>query len=163
MALRLATQQGKDLSSKSTTPWDAYGTADRRYVYTYPAKKALAAVKAKLRALSRMDRNQPLAVLLHQLNQVLRGWTSYFKHGASKRTFNYLRAFVWRRVVCWLRHKHPRASWRWLRRRYLPRWWPTHGEVMLVNPGAVVVSRYRYRGRIPSPWAQPRLIIREPR
>jgi RNA-directed DNA polymerase len=137
---------------------------DRRYVYTYPAKKALAAVKAKLRALSRMDRNQPLAVLLHQLNQVLRGWTSYFKHGASKRTFNYLRAFVWRRVVCWLRHKHPRANWRWLRRRYLLGWWPTHGEVMLVNPGAVVVSRYRYRGRIPSPWVQqPRLIIRESR
>src|SRR5215216_7119402 len=45
----------------------------KRYIYTYPAKKALAAVKAKLRALSRQDRNQPLAVLLHQLNQVLRG------------------------------------------------------------------------------------------
>src|SRR6266545_279534 len=55
----------------------------KRHVYTYPAKKALAAVKAKLRALSRQDRNQPLAVLLHQLNQVLRGWTSYFKHGVS--------------------------------------------------------------------------------
>jgi RNA-directed DNA polymerase len=76
----------------------------------------------------------------------------------SKATFNYLRAFVWRRVVCWLRHKHPRASWKWLRRHYLPRWWPTDGEVTLVNPGAVVVSRYRYRaGRIPTPWTeQPR-------
>jgi RNA-directed DNA polymerase len=127
----------------------------KRHVYTYPAKKALAAVKAKIRALSRQDRNQPLAVLLHQLNQVLRGWTRYFKHGVSKATFNYLRAFVWRRVVCWLRHKHPRASWEWLRRRYLPRWWPTDGEVTLVNPGAVVVTRYRYRAdRIPSPWAE---------
>jgi RNA-directed DNA polymerase len=134
----------------------------KRHVYTYPAKKALAAVKAKLRALSRQDRNQPLAVLLHQLNQVLRGWTSYFKHGVSKATFNYLRAFAWRRVVCWLRHKHPRASWKWLRRRYLPRWWPTDGEVTLVNPGAVVVSRYRYRaGRIPTPWTeQPRPITK---
>jgi RNA-directed DNA polymerase len=127
----------------------------KRHVYTYPAKKALAAVKAKLRALSRQDRNQPLAVLLHQLNQVLRGWTSYFKHGVSKATFSYLRAFVWQRVVCWLRHKHPRASWKWLRRRYLPGWWPTDGEVTLVNPGAVVVSRYRYRAdRIPSPWTE---------
>jgi RNA-directed DNA polymerase len=127
----------------------------KRYIYTYPAKKALAAVKAKLRALSRQDRNQPLAVLLHQLNRVLRGWTSYFKHGVSKATFNYLRAFVWRRVVCWLRHKHPRATWKWLRRRYLPRWWPSDGEVTLVNPGAVVVSRYRYRaGRILTPWTE---------
>jgi RNA-directed DNA polymerase len=127
----------------------------KRHIYTYPARKAVAAVKAKLRALSRKDRNQPLAVLLHQLNQVLRGWTSYFKHGVSKATFGYLRAFVWQRVVCWLRHKHPRASWKWLRRRYLPGWWPTDGEVTLVNPGAVVVSRYRYRAdRIPSPWTE---------
>jgi RNA-directed DNA polymerase len=127
----------------------------KRHVYTYPAKKALAAVKAKIRALSRQNRNQPLAVLLHQLNRVLRGWTSYFKHGVSKATFSYLRAFVWRRVVCWLRHKHPRANWKWLRRRYLPGWWPTDGEVTLVNPGAVVVTRYRYRAdRIPSPWAE---------
>jgi RNA-directed DNA polymerase len=133
----------------------------KRYVYTYPSKHALAAVKATIRALSRQDRNQPLAVLLHQLNRVLRGWTSYFKHGVSKATFSYLRAFVWRRVVCWLRHKHPQASWTWLRRRYLPGWWPTDGEVTLVNPGAVAVSRYRYRaGRIPSPWTeQPQPII----
>jgi RNA-directed DNA polymerase len=131
------------------------GTA-KRYVYTYPARKALAAVKAKLRALSRQDRNQPLAVLLHRLNLVLRGWTSYFKHGVSKRTFSYLRAFVWRRVACWLRRKHPHASWRWLRRHYLPRWWPTDGEVTLVDPSAVAVTRYRYRAaRIPSPWTEP--------
>ena len=129
------------------------GTA-KRYVYTYPAKKALATVKVKLRALSRQDRDQPLAVLLHRLNQVLRGWTSYFKHGVSKRTFSYLRAFTWRRVARWLRRKHARANWQWLRRRYLPRWWPTDGEVTLVDPSAVTVSRYRYRAaNIPSPWA----------
>jgi RNA-directed DNA polymerase len=87
------------------------------------------------------------------LNPVLRGWTAYFRHGVSKATFNYLRAFVWRRVVCWLRHKHRRANWRQLRRRSLPGWWPMEGEVTLFNPGAVAVSRYRTRGgRIPLPW-----------
>ena len=127
--------------------------AGKRYVYTYPAKQALAVVKARVRALTRQNRNQPLAILLHQLNWVLRGWTSYFRHGVSKATFGYLRAFTWRRVVCWLRHKHPRQSWKQLRRRYLPGWWPTDGDVQLHNPGAVVVSRYRYRAaRIPSPW-----------
>ena len=126
---------------------------DRRFVYTYPSKTALATVKAKVRALTRGATDLSLAILLHRLNPVLRGWTAYFRHGVSKRTFNYLRAFVWRRVVCWLRHKHRRANWKQLRRRSLPGWWPTEGEVTLFNPGAVVVSRYRYRGRsIPSPW-----------
>ena len=127
----------------------------RHHVYTYPTKAALATVKAKVRTLTRGATDQSLAVLLHRLNPVLRGWTAYFRHGVSKATFNYLRAFVWRRVVTWLRHKHLRASWKQLRRHYLPGWWPTEDEVRLFDPGAVTVSRYRYRGgRIPSPWAE---------
>ena len=66
-----------------------------------------------------------LTSLLHRLNPVLRGWTAYFRHGMSKATFSYLRAFVWRRVICWLRHKSSRANWKQLRRRYLSGgWWP---------------------------------------
>jgi len=133
------------------------GTA-QRYVYTYPSKSALAAVKAKIRALTQGATNQPFDVLLHRLNPVLRGWTNYFRHGVSGRTFSYLRAFTWQRVVCWLRHKHRRANWRWLRRRYLPGWWPALGGVALCNPSAVRIVRYRYRAaRIRSPWSMDRL------
>lgn len=127
----------------------------QRFVYTYPTKTALATVKAKVRTLTRGATGLSLSILLHRLNSVLRGWTAYFRHGVSTRTFSYLRAFVWRRVVCWLRHKHLRANWRQLRRHSLPGWWPTEGEVTLFNPSAVTVSRYRYRGtNIPSPWAE---------
>ena len=98
--------------------------------------------------------NQPLAVLCYRLAPVLRGWTNYFRHGVSKSTFDYVREFTWRRVICWLRHKHPHANWKWLRRRYLPGWWPTDGEVVLFDIGKVTVSRYRYRRHhIPTPWS----------
>jgi RNA-directed DNA polymerase len=126
----------------------------KRLVYTYPSKAALAAVKGKVRTMTQGTTSQPLHLLLHRLNPVLRGWATYFRYGVSKATFNYLRAFVWRRVVGWLRHKHRQRNWAWLRRHHLPGWWPTDGEVVLFNPGAVPVSRYRYRAnRIPSPWA----------
>jgi len=122
-------------------------------IYTYPSKSALASVKGKVRSLTQGATNQSLQVLIHRLNPVLRGWTTYFRHGVSSRTFGYLRAFTWRRVVTWLRHKHRRSNWQWLRQHYLPGWWPTEDEVVLFNPGAVAVTRYRYRGnRIPSPW-----------
>src|SRR4029450_3135023 len=49
----------------------------KRYVYTYPSRKALAAVKAKVRAITGQTTNQPLAVVLHRLNWVLRGWANY--------------------------------------------------------------------------------------
>jgi RNA-directed DNA polymerase len=130
------------------------GTA-KRYIYTYPSKKALAAIVGKVRTLSHQDVNLPLAALLHSLNPVLRGWTTYFRPGVSSVTFQYLRGFVWRRVMGWLHRKHRRATWSQLRRRYCPDgWWPAEGEVTLFNPGAVRTTRYRYRGAaIPSPWA----------
>ncbi|MDF3292713.1 group II intron reverse transcriptase/maturase [Streptomyces silvisoli] len=127
----------------------------KQYVYTYPAKKALAAITAKVKMACRMSVNRPLAALLHQLSQMLRGWTTYFRPGVSSAAFNYLRAVVWRLVLAWLRRKHPKANWKELRRRYCDgRWWPHDGEVKLFNPAKVRTTRYRYRGTtIPTPWA----------
>jgi RNA-directed DNA polymerase len=137
---------------------------DRRpHVYTYPSKRSLAAVMAKVKQITRSDYNQPLGQLLHRLNPVLRGWCAYFQSGVSSRTFNYLRAYTWRRVVRWLRRKHRKASWRWLRRRYLPGWWPTHGTTVLFDPGGVRTTRYHYRAKnIPRPWQDDKLVLREP-
>jgi len=64
--------------------------SDKRFVYTWPSKKALASIKAKVKAITRQGTNQPLASLLRQLNLALRGWTAYFCHGVSKATFGYL-------------------------------------------------------------------------
>jgi RNA-directed DNA polymerase len=127
---------------------------EKRFIYTYPSKKALASIKARVRAISKQGRNQPLSKLLRQLNLVLRGWTNYHRHGVSKATFGYLRHFTWLRVVRWLRRKHPRANWTYLRRRYSPGGWPSDGGVDLFNPQAVAITRYRYRGSsIPTPWS----------
>jgi RNA-directed DNA polymerase len=127
---------------------------NKHYVYTYPARKAVRSVTAKVKTLCRQNINLPLEVLLHRLNSLLRGWTTYFRPGVSSATFSYLRAFTWRQVISWLRRKHPRMNWKELRRRFLGGgWWPTTGEVVLFNPAAVATTRYRYRGnKIPSPW-----------
>ena len=130
--------------------------AVQRHVYTYPTRAALAAIKGRVRALTQGATNQSLSVLLHRLNPVLRGWTAYFRHGVSAKTFAYLEAFTWRRVWCWLRHKHRRGSWKELRRRYQAQQRLGQDGVMLFNPAAVKIVRYRYRGaNIPSPWATP--------
>lgn len=127
----------------------------KQYVYTYPAKKALAAITDKVKMTCRMSVNRPLAALLHQLSSMLRGWTAYFRPGVSSAAFAYLRAVVWRLVFRWLRRKHPKTNWKELRRRYCDGgWWPHDGEVKLFNPAKVRTTRYRYRGTaIPTPWA----------
>ena len=128
---------------------------DKSFVYTYPSKKAVRAVTGKVRALSRLNKNLPLEVLLHTLNPVLRGWCAYFQPGVSSATFRFLRAFAWRRVIGWLRRKHLRMNWKRLRQRYCHGgWWPSDGNVALFDPGRMRTTRYRYRGAaIPTPWA----------
>jgi RNA-directed DNA polymerase len=130
------------------------GTATKRYVYTYPSKRSVLRIVDKVRQRSRFGPDVPYDTLLYRLSSILRGWANYFKHGVSYATFEYLRAYTWRRVIGWLRDKHPRNTWKQLRRRYLAGgWWPTDGKVMLFNPTSVRTVRYRYRGSdIPSPW-----------
>lgn len=129
--------------------------SNKRFVYTWPSKKAFASIKAKVKTISRRSTNEPLSRVLTHLNMVLRGWTNYFRHGVSKATFQYLSHFSWARVVGWLRRKHRQANWRFLRRRYLQNgWWPEQDGVALFECGAVLVTRYRYRGaKIPTPWS----------
>jgi RNA-directed DNA polymerase len=128
--------------------------ATKRYTYTWPSKAALVSIKAKVKAITRGATDLPLAVVLHRLRSVLRGWANYFRHGVSSATFSYLDAYTWRRVAIWLRHKYPHASWKQLHRRYrIFRPGPMDGEVTLFRSKAVGIVRYRYRGaRIPSPW-----------
>jgi RNA-directed DNA polymerase len=125
----------------------------KRVVYTYPSKKALASIVGRVRALTRRSSHPTLAVLLRQLNPVLRGWCTYFRHGVSKATFGYLDQYTWHRVVRWIRKRHNRAKWDALLRRYLPGWRPVEDGVVLFQPQTVPVSRYRYRAdNIPTPW-----------
>jgi len=130
--------------------------SNKAFVYTWPSRKSLTSIMAKVKAITRQGTNQPLSDLLRQLNGVLRGWTNYFRHGVSKDTFAYLHQFTWLRIVRWLRRKHLRANWEWLRRHYLATaWWPEHDGEALFDCRAVPVTRYRYQGAtIPSPWAE---------
>jgi RNA-directed DNA polymerase len=132
------------------------GRADKRAVYTYPSKQALASVTDKVRSLTRRHKHRTLADLLRRLNPVLRGWCTYFRHGVSAHTFGYVDHFAFWRIVGWLRKRHVGLHWGALRRRFLPRWEIRGGDTELFRPRAVPIVRYRYRGaRIPTPWASP--------
>lgn len=125
----------------------------KRIVYTYPSRKALLSITAKVRSLTWRSKFRSLVDLLHELNPVLRGWCNYFRHGVSYRTFAYLDEFSWRRVWWWLRKRHPRVSTKQLRRRFCQGWTPAEDGTKLFSPQTVSVTRYRWRStHIPTPW-----------
>jgi RNA-directed DNA polymerase len=128
----------------------------KKTVYTYPSKKALLSIMAKVRALTNRSRHLTLEALLRQLNPVLRGWCTYFQHGVSKATFHYLDAYVWRRVTAWLRKRHLGITWKELYRKYLtgrPGNRPAEKGIVMFDTTQVEVTRYRWRANnIPTPW-----------
>jgi RNA-directed DNA polymerase len=122
-------------------------------IYTYPSRRSLEQVKDRVRELTASDTtNLALAEILYPLNTVLRGWAAYFRFGSSKRTFSYLGHFAWRRVIRWIKRKHPSWGWKDLQRSF-PDWEVRDGGLTLYNPERMPVERYRYRGqRIAHPW-----------
>lgn len=139
------------------------GRHGRRVIHTYPSKRALASVKAKVRQITKhTGPDQAPDQLLQRVNRVLRGWCNYFRHGVSSRTFAYLRHYAYWRVAGWLRRRHRKRNWSWLRRTYLTERWPAHNGVELFNPVALGTSRYRYRGaKIPLPWTAGYIALRD--
>ena len=59
------------------------------YVYTRPSRKAIQAIKDKVKAKTyRSTRHMDLDELIPSLNRSLAGWANYFRHGVSKAVFS---------------------------------------------------------------------------
>ena len=125
--------------------------------YSFPSERSFRDIKHRIKELTgRSNIGLSLDELVHALNPILRGWTNYHRHAASKRCFSYLDHYLWWRMMLWLRKTHPRLTWKQIKRRYWGRRWTSPDGTRLYWPGEVPVTRYRYRGhRIPTPWTVP--------
>ena len=125
------------------------------FVYTLPSKKAIASIKARVKAMTyRATLHREPGYVMEYLGRVLRGWANYFRHGVSKATFSAIDSYTWERITRWLRVKH-RIGWPELRRRFcLPGTWRLAVDgIRFTGAASVPVVRYRYRGyRIATPW-----------
>src|SRR5215217_8530527 len=66
---------------------------------SFVAKRPIRSVRDKIRALTPKTSQQDLGAVLIRINQIMRGWTNYFKHAVAQRTFSHLQAFTWWRIV----------------------------------------------------------------
>jgi len=131
----------------------------KHYVYTKPSRKAIQAIKDKLKAKTyRSTRHMALDELITSLNRLLAGWASYFRYAVSKAVFGAIDGFAWGRIMRWLRRKYKRGRNRTgmteLRRRFCDKGWQfAWNGVAYTGASSVTVRRYRYRGnQIPTPW-----------
>ena len=133
------------------------------YVYTKPSKKAIQAIKDKVRTKTyRSTRHMGLDELITSLNRSLAGWANYFRHGVSKAVFSDVDSHAWHRLMRWIRAKYKHGNHRIgmpeLRRRFCDQGWRfACNGVVFTGASSVAVTRYRYRGStIPTPWTPAR-------
>ncbi|MGH3942680.1 MAG: group II intron maturase-specific domain-containing protein, partial [Pseudonocardiaceae bacterium] len=130
----------------------------KHYVYTTPSRTAIQKVKDTVKAKTYSStRNQDLKELIRSLNQTLRGWANYFRHGVSKAVFRAVDQHAWHRLRRWTRAKYKdkhRLGMAQFRRRFCDHGWRiAHQGAVFTGASRVPVTRYRYRGStIATPW-----------
>lgn len=150
--------EGFDFLGHSIRRQRKRGTS-KYYVYTKPSKKAIQAIKDKVKVKTyRATRHQDLDKLITSLNQMLAGWARHFRYGTAKAIFSAIDSHAWGRLMRWIRAKYQgkksRLGMRQMRRRFCDKGWRfAHNGVVFTGASNVSVTRYRYRGsKIPTPW-----------
>lgn len=118
--------------------------------YYYPAPKAMASVKRRIREIAHTGQHWEFPILIqHRINPLLRGWGSYFKTGNSRKYFRTIDNYtVW--VLCiMLRKKHKKRSKGW--RDHPPSWFYRYHRMVQLNRMVVVGDTARRYGRAVQP------------
>lgn len=113
--------------------------------YYYPAPKAMASVKKKVREVVRVGQHRDLPILIkEEVNPILRGWGNYFKTGNSRMHFKSIANYTIYTLCIMLRKKHKKRTKGW--RDHPPSWfYDFHGLFRLnglVVTGSGDTSRY---------------------
>lgn len=88
---------------------DRFGR-DHRYLHVAPSQKAQARARERLRELVNRRRNfVPIAEIVGEVNQWIRGWGCYFRHGHPSSVFQRLNGYVTLRLQRHLQRRSQRS------------------------------------------------------
>lgn len=89
----------------------------RFYLQKWPSPRAMASIRAKVRDRTpRGYAGRDLAIVVEELNPVLRGWGAYYRYGNSSRKFNAVDNYVHERLARLASVKHGLSGRNWTTR-----------------------------------------------
>lgn len=86
---------------------DLYG-GSRRYLNTFPAKKAVARHREKLRSVTRSGYKRTICDTIEAVNDINRGWKNYFQLGYPRKCFRGINMFTLNRFKVFIRRRSQR-------------------------------------------------------
>lgn len=105
------------------------------FLNRWPSQESMVRVREKIRRITSYRRRIRNAhELIPQLNQLLRGWSNYFKSGNAARKFSQVEKYVWQRLVIFQsRRKQLKRPHQQMKYRYTYDWFQILGIYRLVG------------------------------
>ena len=91
----------------------------RRIVFlSRPSKASVKSFKKQMTIEWKKSLSWETKRVIENLNPKIKGWCNYFKCGASKKTFNSLEDWMYKRQVRFVQRRHPNKYWWWRKKQY---------------------------------------------
>lgn len=103
---------------------DFLGQNVRKYrgkFLTMPSRDSVKRFLGKVREIIRAHRGRTSGALVLWLNHLIRGWSNYHRHAASKKTFTKLDHAIFHLLFRWAKQRHRNKGARWVVDRYFHR------------------------------------------
>lgn len=116
--------RGLELNMKKTKVISVYEGFDflgftfkhfrNRGLLVYPSRNSIGRLKEKLRMVFNNPKYITTSLLIMKLNEVLKGWATYYRISTSTKSFTKIGHYVWHRYMKWLKSKYPKTGIRTL-------------------------------------------------
>jgi RNA-directed DNA polymerase len=84
-----------------------------------PSKKSILKHYRQIAEIIAVHKSSPQVALISRLNPIIRGWCNYYAPAVSTRIFSKLDHLITRRLLRWIRRRHPKKS----RKRIVAKYW----------------------------------------
>ena len=89
-----------------------------RILHITPAEEGIRAVIRKVGIIIRKNTRRPLAAMIKELNQVLKGWAYYHRYIVASEAFTRVDNYVSEQLWQMLHRRHSKKNGKWLARKY---------------------------------------------
>lgn len=89
----------------------------RFYLQRWPSRRSMRRIRAKIRAATDCRQvGKSMAMVVEEVNRIVRGWGNHFCRGNSSRKFAVIDSYTHERLAIWANRKHNRPGRGWGRR-----------------------------------------------
>jgi RNA-directed DNA polymerase len=94
------------------------GSGSKDKLLIQPAKSSIAHFLTKIRQVVKENATASAGNLIRRLNPLLQGWTQYYRHVVSQRTFSQVQHAIFQCLWRWAKRRHPRRGGQWVKAHY---------------------------------------------